>query len=60
MTKRLNVSDALERLKQAAVDFADTGAAGEIRLVKAALQFASAKKRRQDSRDAWKIKHRLG
>ena len=57
MSQRLSVTSAKERLRSAALAFARLG--NEENLYSAALQFAAAKRRRNDSRDAWKLKHRL-
>lgn len=57
MSRRLSVGEAIERLQASARAFANDGKNGP--LLTAAIQYAAAKKRRNDSRDAWKIKHRL-
>lgn len=57
---RLNVSDAKEELRKAALHYAREGYRREEDLLAAALRFAAAKRRRNNSRDAWKMKHRLG
>jgi hypothetical protein len=56
----LNVSAAKAELKAAAEMFASHGISAEDDLCMAAIRYAAAKRRRNNSRDAWKRKHRLG